>query len=137
MTDEKKELPWNNALSILRPALLNTPERVIKYLHGFVLVPEPEAKQLFELRQKIDVDRLNTSSIVHSLLIAEIRALQERVKKFEEVTKRLLDLHHLTQFTTEQKNRPHAHFIEPRIDRETQSKLCDIFDLFREAMGEK
>ena len=57
MTDEKK-LPWNNALSILRPALLNTPERVIKYLHGFVLVPEPEALRL--------------------------HALDERVKKFEE-----------------------------------------------------
>lgn len=70
MTDEKK-LPWNNALSILRPALLNTPERVIKYLHGFVLVPEPEAIRLHALD-------------------SEVVKLHERVKKFEEGCKCLL-----------------------------------------------
>lgn len=70
MTDEKK-LPWNNALSILRPALLNTPERVIKYLHGFVLVPEPEALRL------------------HALDL-EVVKLHERVRKFEEIARSIL-----------------------------------------------
>lgn len=92
----------------------------------YVSIPEPEAKQLFELRQKIEVERLNTWSIVHSLLIAEIRALQERVKKFELAAATMIDLYD-----------SHALDVVATMDKRFSAKIGGIMKLLRDAMGEK
>jgi len=128
MTDEKKELPWRNtgkrcdACLGFEPACRNCPTCKGTGYQGEIcfLVPEPEAKELWDMKQKIDVERLNTSSIVHSLLIAEIRALQERVKKFEEGCKCLLVGLRGAEITFKQDN---------------GSALSEGIDLLRGAMG--